>query len=59
MAKFVIGDVVKKDRGRTSTVRAIFTTVAGELCYAIEHEGVLDFVEEAKLSDTSKTRLAA
>jgi hypothetical protein len=59
MAKFVIGDAVKKDRGRTGTVRAIFTTVAGDLCYAIEHEGALDFVEEAKLADNSKTSLAA
>jgi hypothetical protein len=37
MAKFAIGDVVKKDKGRTGTVRAIFTTIAGELCYAVEH----------------------
>ena len=52
MAKFAIGDVVRKDKGRTGTVRAIFTTMAGELCYAVEHEGAVDFVEEAKLSDT-------
>ena len=39
MANFAIGDVVKKDKGRTGTVRAIFTTMAGELCYAVEHEG--------------------
>jgi hypothetical protein len=59
MAKFAIGDVVKKDKGRNGTVRAIFTTMAGELCYAVEHEGALDFVEEAKLSDNAKTELAA
>ena len=59
MAKFAIGDVVRKDRGRTGTVRAIFTTTAGEQCYAVEDEGALDFVEEAKLSDSSKTSLAA
>jgi hypothetical protein len=59
MAKFTIGDVVRKDKGRTGTVRALFTTMAGELFYAVEHEGALDFVEEAKLSDSSKTNLAA
>jgi hypothetical protein len=59
MAKFAIGDVVKKDKGRTGTVRAVFTTMAGELCYAVEQEGALDFVEEAKLSDGPKTDLAA
>jgi hypothetical protein len=58
MAKFAIGDVVK-NKGRTGTVRAIFTTIAGELCYAVEHEGAVDFVEEAKLSDSPKTDLAA
>ena len=59
MANFAIGDVVNKDKGRTGTVRAIFTTMAGELCYAVEHEGAVDFVEEAKLSDSPKTDLAA
>jgi hypothetical protein len=59
MANFAIGDVVKKDKGRTGTVRPIFTTMAGELCYAVEHEGAVDFVEEAKLSDSPKTDLAA
>ena len=48
IAKFAIGDVVIKDKGGTGTVRAIFTTMAGELCYAVEHEGALDFVQEAK-----------
>ena len=59
IAKFAIGDVVIKDKGGTGTVRAIFTTMAGELCYAVEHEGAVDFVEEAKLSDSPKTDLAA
>ena len=59
MAKFAIGDVVIKDKGGTGVVRAIFTTMAGELCYAVEHEGALDFVEEVKLSDSAKTELAA
>jgi hypothetical protein len=59
MAKFAIGDVVIKDKGGTGIIRAIFTTTAGELCYAVEHEGSLDLVEEAKLSDRPKTDLAA
>ena len=59
MAKFAIGDVVKKDKGGSGVVRAIFATMAGDLCYAVEHEGALDFVEEAKLSVRSKTDLAA
>jgi len=59
MAKFAIGDFVIKDTGGTGIVRAIFTTMAGELCYAVEHKGALDFVEEAKLSNSPKTDLAA
>jgi hypothetical protein len=59
MAKFAIGDVVIKDKGGAGIVRAIFTTMAGELCYAVEHKGALDFVEEAKLSNSPKTDLAA
>ena len=57
MAKF--GDVVIKYKGRTGIVRAVFTTMAGGLCYAVEHEGALDFVEETKLSNSPKTDLAA
>ena len=41
MAKFAIGDVVIKDKGGTGIVRAIFTTMAGELCYAIENRRVV------------------
>jgi hypothetical protein len=59
MAKDAIGDVVKKNNGRSGVVRAIFKTLAGELCYAVEHEGALDFVEEAKLSPSTTTDLAA
>lgn len=59
MAKYAIGDVVKKNNGRSGVVRAIFKTMAGELCYAVEHEGAVDFVEEAKLSPAAKTDLAA
>ena len=49
MAKYAIGDVVKKDNGRSAVVRAVFTTMDGELRYAIENEGALDFVEPAVL----------
>jgi hypothetical protein len=60
MTKYAIGDVVKKDRGSSGVVRAIFTTMAGELCYADEHDGVLDYCEESRLSASPKrTDLAA
>jgi len=59
MAKYAIGDIVKKSNGRIGVVRAIFKTMAGELCYAVEHEGALDFVDEAKLSPSTRTDLAA
>ena len=59
MAKYAIGDVVKKNNSRSGVVRAIFKTMAGELCYAVEHEGAVDFVEEAKLSPNIKADLAA
>jgi hypothetical protein len=60
MAKYAIGDVVKKDKASSGVVRAIFTTMAGELCYAIECNGVLDYCEEPKLSaNPEKIDLAA
>ena len=59
MAKYAIGDVVKKDNGRSAVVRAIFMTIDGELRYAVENEGALDFAEEARLSASPKTDLAA
>ena len=59
MSKYAIGDVVKKDNGRSAVVRAIYTTMEGELRYAVENEGALDFVEEASLSASPKTDLAA
>ena len=59
MSKYAIGDVVKKHHGGSAVVRAIFTTMGGELRYAVENEGALDFVEEASLSASPKTDLAA
>jgi hypothetical protein len=59
MTKFRIGEIVKKTNGRTGTIRASFTTMNGEQCYAVEHEGALDFVEEAKLSPISRADLVA
>jgi hypothetical protein len=49
MAKFTPGDVVRKNKGGDCVVRAIFTTKEGQLMYAIEKEGALDLVDEAKL----------
>ena len=59
MAKFALGDAVKKSRGGEGVVRAIFTTVKGELTYAIEKEGTVDFVEETNLSRPRDQETAA
>jgi hypothetical protein len=59
MAKYAIGDVVTKDNKSRVVVRAVFTTIEGHLRYAVENEGKLDFVEEAKLSLSTEAVLAA
>jgi hypothetical protein len=59
MTKFKIGETVKKTKGGVGTIRAIFTTMDGEQCYAVENECALDFVEEAKLSAISRADLVA
>jgi hypothetical protein len=59
MAKFALGDVVRKTKGGDGVVRAIFTTRDGELTYAVEKEGALDFVDEDKLSHQREPELAA
>jgi hypothetical protein len=59
MAKYAIGDVVTKDNKSNVVVRAIFTTIEGHLRFAVENEGELDFVEEARLSANPKSNLAA
>ena len=59
MAKFALGDVVRKTKGGDGVVRAIFTTKDGELTYAVENEGALDFVDETRLSHQREPELAA
>jgi hypothetical protein len=59
MTKFALGDIVRKIKGGDGVVRAIFTTKDGELTYAIEKEGALDFVDETKLSHQREPGLAA
>jgi hypothetical protein len=59
MAKFRIGDVVSTDAGLTGIVRAIFATIEGEPRYAVENDGALDFVCEARLSLRPEVTLAA
>jgi hypothetical protein len=49
MAKFAIGDIVAKGKNNTGKVVAVFTTVDGELRYAVENDGALQFVLEAEL----------
>jgi hypothetical protein len=59
MAGYRIGETVKKARGGTGVIRAIFTTLEGGQCYAVENEGALDFVDEANLSPVSQVDLVA
>jgi hypothetical protein len=59
MAKYAVGDLVTKDNKSNVVVRAIFTTIEGHLRFAVENEGELDFVEEARLSANPKSNLAA
>ena len=49
MAKFAIGDTVAKGKSNTGKVVAVFTTIDGELRYAVEQDGALQFVLEAEL----------
>ena len=39
MADYKIGERVKKTRGGTGVIRAVFTTMEGDLRYAVENEG--------------------
>jgi hypothetical protein len=49
MAKFAIGDAVARGKTSTGKIVAIFTTVDGEIRYAVEHEGALQFLLETEL----------
>jgi hypothetical protein len=49
MAKFSIGDSVSKGKN-TGKVVAVFTTTDGELRYAVEDDGALQFILEADLA---------
>ena len=59
MGKYGIGDVVAKDCKSNVIVRALFKTVDGQVRYAVENEGALDFVEEDRLSPSPKRNAAA
>jgi hypothetical protein len=47
---FAIGEKVKNAKGGTGVVRAIFATLEGGSRYAVEDEGILEFVDEGNLS---------
>ena len=59
MTSYPIGEKVRKVKGGTGVIRAIFTTMDGGRRYAIEDEGVLDFVEEGNLARATAARLTA
>jgi hypothetical protein len=50
MAKFAIGDYVAKGKSSTGKVVAIFTTTEGNLRYAVENDGALQFILENELA---------
>ena len=50
MAKFAIGDSVAKGKNSTGKVVAIFTTSEGELRYAVENDGAIQFILENELT---------
>ena len=49
----------KEDQRGTGVIRAVFTTMEGDLRYAVENEGALDFVDEENLKPISRVDLAA
>ena len=49
MAKFAIGDTVSKGKN-IGRVVAVFTTIDGELRYAVEDDGALQFILETELT---------
>jgi hypothetical protein len=59
MSEYKIGETVKRIKGGIGVIRAIFTTMEGGRCYAVENEGALDFIDEAKLSAISRAEMAA
>ena len=59
MANFKLGELVKKDKGGTAIVRAIFMTKEGELMYAVGREDALDFIPENRLLRPTSSELAA
>jgi hypothetical protein len=59
MTDYRIGQAVKRAKGGTGVIRAVFMTMEGERRYAVENEGALDFVDEASLLPVSPTDMAA
>ena len=59
MAKFVLGETVADERGRIAIIRAAFLTKEGQQNYAIELNGAISFIEEAKLKQAAALDVAA
>lgn len=59
MNRFKLGDEVCKDNGRRGVVRAIFVNRDAARMCAVEINGALDFVEEARLASPQQADLAA
>jgi hypothetical protein len=58
MAKFAIGDSVAKGNS-TGKVVAVFTSTDGELRYAVENDGALQFILESELAPYRSQQRAA
>ena len=59
MAKFALGKPVADEKGRTVTIRAAFLSKEGQQHYAVEFNGAISFVEEARLANPRPPELAA
>jgi hypothetical protein len=49
LAKFAIGDLVDQTKGHSGVIVAVFTTNDGELRYAVDSEGAIEFPLETSL----------
>jgi hypothetical protein len=58
VADYRIGETVKKTKGGTGVIRAIFKTMQGEECYVIDNEGSLDFLDKTRMLPVSGADLA-
>jgi hypothetical protein len=59
MTRFKIVETIKKTNSGVGTVRAIFTTIDGEQCYAVQREGHAKFRRRSETAEAISGDLAA